>query len=85
MGEVSRSPTTTAGDKTKTLSKVIIVREGGKKISSTLNCPFIANPDLPARLRRGWPLNEVDPATMYGGTDVGYIDYPTYAEAETEA
>ncbi|WIX32444.1 alkene reductase [Salinicola sp. JS01] len=43
--------------------------------------PFIANPDLPQRLYHGWPLNDVDPATMYGGTDVGYIDYPSYAEA----
>lgn len=40
--------------------------------------PFIANPDLPERFRNGWPLNEVDPTSMYGGTDVGYIDYPAY-------
>lgn len=40
--------------------------------------PFIANPDLPERIRNAWPLNEVDPATMYGGTDKGYTDYPLY-------
>lgn len=40
--------------------------------------PFIANPDLPERIARGWPLNAVDPATMYGGTDKGYTDYPSY-------
>lgn len=40
--------------------------------------PFIANPDLPERIARGWPLNAVDPATMYGGTDKGYTDYPPY-------
>ncbi|BBM01963.1 alkene reductase [Microbulbifer sp. GL-2] len=40
--------------------------------------PFIANPDLPARIRNEWPLNQVDPATMYGGTDEGYTDYPIY-------
>lgn len=40
--------------------------------------PFIANPDLPARIRNGWPLNPVDPGTMYGGTEAGYIDYPQY-------
>ena len=40
--------------------------------------PFIANPDLPERIRNDWPLNPVDPTSMYGGTDVGYIDYPTY-------
>jgi N-ethylmaleimide reductase len=40
--------------------------------------PFIANPDLPKRIAQGWPLNAVDPATMYGGTDKGYTDYAPY-------
>jgi N-ethylmaleimide reductase len=38
--------------------------------------PFIANPDLVERLRRGAPLNAVDPATLYGGGAAGYTDYP---------
>lgn len=37
---------------------------------------FIANPDLPHRFRHGLPLNPVDPATLYGGGEHGYIDYP---------
>jgi N-ethylmaleimide reductase len=37
---------------------------------------FIANPDLPERLRRAAPLNRPDPATFYGGGAEGYIDYP---------
>lgn len=41
---------------------------------------FIANPDLPKRIANDWPLNEVNPATMYGGTAEGYIDYPAYEE-----
>lgn len=44
--------------------------------------PFIANPDLPERLKNHWPLNQVDPNTMYGGTDVGYSDYPTYDQSK---
>jgi N-ethylmaleimide reductase len=40
--------------------------------------PFIANPDLPKRIANGWPLNPVNPLSMYGGTDVGYTDYPTF-------
>ena len=40
--------------------------------------PFIANPDLPERIANNWPLNEADPATMYGGTEIGYNDYPYY-------
>ena len=42
--------------------------------------PFIANPDLPERIAKGWPLNPVDPSSMYGGTEKGYSGYPTYAE-----
>lgn len=40
--------------------------------------PFIANPDLPARIANDWPLNELDATSMYGGTERGYSDYPTY-------
>jgi N-ethylmaleimide reductase len=40
--------------------------------------PFIANPDLPARIANNWPLNPVDPTSMYGGTDKGYVDYPSF-------
>jgi N-ethylmaleimide reductase len=42
---------------------------------------FIANPDLPERLRNGWPLNDYDRPSFFGGTEVGYTDYPFYAKA----
>lgn len=42
--------------------------------------PFIANPDLPERIANNWPLNQVDPTSMYGGTHKGYTDYSTYQE-----
>ena len=38
--------------------------------------PFIANPDLVARLHANAPLNEVNRATLYGGGAEGYTDYP---------
>jgi len=38
--------------------------------------PFIANPDLVERLRRGAALNTPDRATFYGGGAEGYTDYP---------
>ena len=41
--------------------------------------PFIANPDLPARLAQGLPLAAPDPATLFGGDAHGYTDYPTAA------
>ncbi len=37
---------------------------------------FIANPDLPERLRVGAALNTPDPSTYYGGGEKGYTDYP---------
>ncbi len=39
---------------------------------------FIANPDLPARIAHGWPLNPVDRNTLFGGGVAGYTDYPVY-------
>ena len=38
---------------------------------------FIANPDLPHRIRHGLPLNAYDRSTFYGGDHRGYTDYPT--------
>ncbi|PSJ25352.1 alkene reductase [Streptosporangium nondiastaticum] len=37
---------------------------------------FLANPDLPARLKAGGPFNAADRATFYGGGAKGYTDYP---------
>jgi N-ethylmaleimide reductase len=37
---------------------------------------FIANPDLPVRIRQGLALNPYDRATFYGGDHRGYTDYP---------
>ena len=39
--------------------------------------PFISNPDLVERFRQDAPLNEADSKSFYGGTEKGYIDYPT--------
>jgi N-ethylmaleimide reductase len=41
---------------------------------------FIANPDLPKRIRLGLPLNPYDRSTFYGGDHRGYTDYPTHEE-----
>ena len=39
--------------------------------------PFIANPDLVARIASGAAWQAIDRKTLYGGGAVGYIDYPT--------
>ncbi len=45
--------------------------------------PFIANPDLVARLQADAPMNPLDAATMYGGDRKGYTDYPVLADLQT--
>lgn len=45
-----------------------------------LGRPYIANPDLVARLRRGAPLNPLrERYLMYVGGADGYTDYPALA------
>jgi N-ethylmaleimide reductase len=39
--------------------------------------PFIANPDLVARLAQNAPLNAIIRETLYGGGAEGYTDYPS--------
>ena len=43
---------------------------------------FIANPDLVNRIAIGAPLNPGDDSTYYAGGAEGYIDYPTFDEAQ---
>jgi len=45
---------------------------------------FLANPDLPERIRGGAPLQAPDPATFYSPGPVGYTDYPFWGSVETE-
>ena len=48
----------------------------GRADAVAFGVPFIANPDLPARLEQDAALNEPHPDTFYGSGPVGYIDYP---------
>jgi N-ethylmaleimide reductase len=58
------------------------VLEAGSADLIAFGKPFISNPDLVERLKRGAPLNEWDKATFYGGGAKGYTDYPTLEPAE---
>lgn len=49
------------------------LRQGADLIS--FGRAFLANPDLPARLRHGIPLAPADPATFYTPGDEGYLTY----------
>jgi N-ethylmaleimide reductase len=46
--------------------------------------PFISNPDLVERLKKGAALNDWDKNTFYGGGAKGYTDYPTLAAQAAE-
>jgi N-ethylmaleimide reductase len=43
---------------------------------------FISNPDLPRRLKHGYPLTPYNRATFYGGEEIGYTDYSAYDELQ---
>jgi N-ethylmaleimide reductase len=45
---------------------------------------FLANPNLPERLRLRASLNADDPSTYYGGGAKGYTDYPNLARERGE-
>ena len=44
--------------------------------------PYLANPDLPERIREGAELNEPDQDTFYSQEAKGYTDYPTLEKAQ---
>ena len=48
----------------------------GKIDAVAFGTSFLANPDLPARIKAGAPLNAPNPATFYTPGPVGYTDYP---------
>jgi N-ethylmaleimide reductase len=50
----------------------------GKLDAVAFGVNFLANPDLPARLAAGEPLNAPDPATFYTPGAKGYTDYPMF-------
>ncbi|MER0216013.1 MAG: alkene reductase [Nitrosomonas sp.] len=48
----------------------------GKVDAVAIGVSFLANPDLPARIKTGAALNPPNPATFYTWDAQGYIDYP---------
>ena len=48
----------------------------GQADAASFGRPFIANPDLAARIRAGAALAKPDYALLYTGEAAGYIDYP---------
>ena len=55
--------------------------ESGDTNAVAFGRPFLANPDLPERYRRGAELNAPDQTTFYGGDEHGYTDYAALSDA----
>lgn len=53
----------------------------GKLDAVAFGTSFLANPDLPARIQAGAPLNAPNPATFYTPGPEGYTDYPALSAA----
>jgi N-ethylmaleimide reductase len=49
----------------------------GKIDAVAFGTSFLANPDLPSRIREAAPLNQPNPATFYSSGPEGYTDYPS--------
>jgi N-ethylmaleimide reductase len=56
------------------------VLAGGEADLVSFGVPYLANPDLVERFRRGAPLNPPDFSTFFQGEEKGYTDYPALAE-----
>ena len=50
--------------------------ESGQLDAVAFGTAFLANPDLPARIKAGASLNKPHPATFYSPGPEGYTDYP---------
>jgi len=70
---------TLMGNKGYDLARAQAVLNDGAVDLVSFAALFLANPDLPERLRRGGPFNPPDRKTFYGGDAGGYTDYPALA------
>ena len=64
-----------------TLEKAQAELDKGDADAISFGRPFIANPDLPERLRDGAPLAKDDAKTWYSQGPEGYVDYPALETA----
>ena len=60
-------------------NKANAVLESGDADMVAFGVLFLANPDLPERMRQDQPFNKPDPTSFYGVGPIGYTDYPALA------
>ncbi len=54
--------------------------ESGQLDAVAFGSSFLANPDLPERIKLGAELNQPNPATFYSQGAAGYTDYPVLSQ-----
>ena len=67
-----------------TVAEAQAVIDAGTADAISFGRTFIANPDLPERLRTGAPLNDGNPRTWYSQGAEGYTDYPALESVAAE-
>jgi N-ethylmaleimide reductase len=76
-GVLILNPHATPEEETVTPESAEAVLKEGLCDAVSAGSLWLANPDLPARIKAGGPYNAPDPDTFYGGDHRGYTDYPT--------
>jgi N-ethylmaleimide reductase len=77
-GSFLLNPVYDVGEPHKALAEVL---EEGIADAVVFARPFLANPDLTARIKTEGPYNAAAPSSFYGGGAEGYTDYPTVTSA----
>ncbi|WP_309093432.1 alkene reductase [Streptomyces sp.] len=76
-GVLILNPHATGEEEAVTPEAARAVLEEGLCDAVSIGSLWLANPDLPERIKAGGPFNTPDPETFYGGDHRGYTDYPT--------
>jgi N-ethylmaleimide reductase len=76
-GVLILNPHATPEEETVTPESAEAVLKEGLCDAVSAGSLWLANPDLPTRIKAGGPYNAPDPDTFYGGDHRGYTDYPT--------
>ena len=74
FGKLTKHPVIANGQYDRAKSEAELKRGIARMVS--YGALFLANPDLPKRFELNTELNKLDKATMYGGGEKGYTDYP---------
>jgi N-ethylmaleimide reductase len=63
-----------------TAAEATMAIESGQLDAVAFGSSFLANPDLPERIKLGAELNQPNPATFYSQGAAGYTDYPALSK-----